>query len=670
MVDTPTKIPTIQDARKQSIQRMPEADKGQYLGVWFPQAEHRPFILPLWGTRDAEMWLRWYDRLETNWMWQGARSGIGKKMSAVQWHVTSEDDSFADAIPYFQAVLQEANFGRGWSHFIQQGTRDFLRSDVGWWFEIIAPGNPLKPPTQAVQGIAHLDSYRCYPTGDPEFPLRYYDIYTGMHLMHASRVIQIVDTPDGDAFNPGYGECALRRAISITMRENLMTRYIQGRLDDNPPPGIVVTNLHEGERQKALERYIREQNNDRKPFWGNQFWLHAKDANDKPVIETMEFQQAPEKFDFKTYTDLDIDALALALGVDKQELWELASRSMGSGAQSEVLNQKSRGKTFGELLTQIERAINLILPEELTFEFKFRDPSEDAEIANNANVWGTFVTAVAATLSEDEQRQLLANQVEAYRDVVTKDGEVVPLEKPEPPPALAPFTGQSNPPPPNGQKPNTTTGEDNTPMVPGGQSGAEPAKSEAQATKDVSDIRSQFTADFNDFLNSAANDDLKRRRAGIVLRAMLSKYGRPLYKQALVDNGIEDDLTNDDFAIINSLIAENSSYVTDMLDTLYGTGLSDGQLAQKSDMWFNKSLMPFYTAGLMVADRNGLYTFIGQDGNESCVDCKRLKGQTHRLWQWEEKAYNPIGNSSALACGGFKCEHTLEKATGRSKGNW
>lgn len=664
MVDIPTKIPTVQDARKQSIQRMPEADKGQYLGVWFPQAEHRPFILPLWGTRDAEMWLRWYDRLETNWMWQGARSGIGKKMSAVQWHITSEDDSFADAIPYFQAVLQEANFGRGWSHFIQQGTRDFLRSDVGWWFEIIASGNPLKSPTSAIQGIAHLDSYRCYPTGDPEFPLRYYDIYTGMHLLHASRCIQIVDTPDGDAFNPGYGECALRRAISITMRENLMTRYIQGRLDDNPPPGIVVTNLHEGERQKALERYIREQNNDRKPFWGNQFWLHAKDANDKPVIETMEFQQAPEKFDFKTYTDLDIDALALALGVDKQELWELASRSMGSGAQSEVLNQKSRGKTFGELLTQIERAVNLILPEELTFEFKFRDPSEDAEIAANAGAWGTFITSVAATMSEDEQRQLLANQVEAYRDVVTKDGEVVPLEKPEPPPMLpgqAPPFGQK--PAPDGQKPSTTTGEDNTPMVPGGQANSEPAKSEAQAKKDVQSTRLDFEADFADLFTAAQQSDVNRRRFGMLARALITKYGRRAYADGLQVGGIEET-SEDDTTTINQLITEQSAYVTNLGDTVYGDG-TNANGADKAVLWWNKSIQPFYDAGVQASDQNGMYEWV-YGATEHCKDCKRLNGQKHRMKEWVDHGWMP--KSDALECKGFNCACTLKKTTGRAKG--
>ncbi|MGA0506735.1 hypothetical protein ACO2WS_26100, partial [Escherichia coli] len=67
--------------------------------------------------------------------------------------------------------LRQADFGRGWGSLISKVLLDYLRQDGGGFIEVIAPGNPLKAPTAPATGLAYLDSLRCLPTGDPEYPV-------------------------------------------------------------------------------------------------------------------------------------------------------------------------------------------------------------------------------------------------------------------------------------------------------------------------------------------------------------------------------------------------------------------------------------------------------------------------------------------------------------------
>jgi hypothetical protein len=132
-----------------------------------------------------------------------------------------------------------------------------------------------------------------------------------------------------------------------------------------------------------------------------------------------------EKFDFAVYLDTIAKRLATAIGIDIQDLWELTGGALGSGMQSEVMNRKARGKTLGLLYAQIERFINQIFPEDVTFEFKFDDPTESVEKAQAVQTWAGVVASLANDLTPQERRQLLANNVSALRDVLTDDDGVL-----------------------------------------------------------------------------------------------------------------------------------------------------------------------------------------------------------------------------------------------------
>jgi hypothetical protein len=317
--------------------------------------------------------------------------------------------------------------------------------------------------------MAVLDSLHCYPTGDPEYPVVYTNAKGTMHLLHRTRVRHFVDMPDSDTKMRGYGKCALSRSIAVANRQLLMGRYIEQALDDNPPPGFaLLSGLSRQKFNEAFQAYRTEQSGDMRPEWGRIAWLVGLQPEHPVSLEFVPFSKPPEAFDRVTYTETDVNELALAIGVDKQELWELGSGDLGSGAQSEVLHAKSQGKMIGALYSMLERAFNDVLPDTCEFAFKVQDPYEVQERAQTASLWAGVVQVLGDKLTPDEARLLLANQIEAVKDAISDaSGESARLNDIDP---------KGEPPPPE------ITADDASPM----QDEAPPASAAPETTADDS----------------------------------------------------------------------------------------------------------------------------------------------------------------------------------------
>lgn len=672
------------DGTTYTVQNLPDAK--QYgvseFGLWSIQT--RGPLLAAWGTRQRERELRRLYRHDYNWMVQGAFAGVMKLIASTPWEIKGPSDLSTESekyyrrslkamtgkatdterpdIEYYQAILRHADFGRGWTSFLQKGV-DYLRQDGGWFWEVLAPGDPSKAPTGAIAGIAHLDSIRCIPTGDPEYPVYYIDRMGKWHLLHKTRIRQIVDMPDGDEERPGYGLCALSRAVSIAYREILMGRYIEASLDDKPAPGIIKTNINDQFRNAALAAYRADQERDEQLPWGKQLWVNSPDVSIPLQLDPVAFSVAPEKFDYKAYTELDVDALALALGVDKQDLWQLTGGTLGSGTQSEVLHQKARGKTVGTLRAQIEREVNDLFPDDYEFVFKYQDEQEDETRARIANLWGDFVAKAGSHLDDMEARRVLANQVEAVKDAITDaSGEItrrndadVPGEQGEVvDDAAAPQTGGSQQPATNGTKPPV-----------------------AQQEKLIQATRLQFEDAFADIIKARVEGTMNAQRFGIVARGLLRRYGLQAFRDGLEDGGVSPytaegaplPLDFEEALIYNSWLIQQSIYVTAFGKTLTA-GLQIADYDARAGMWWNKSIKAMYEEGRASADANGLYQFIGDDGEESCNTCIRLKWQVHRMKDWRRKRLRPGVDTANFICKGFACHHYLVRVTGKASGRW
>lgn len=396
---------------------------------WSSWEYQRGAILSPFGSRRRMYELRWYDRNEFNTLWQGARSGLIKKIKATSYELKGG----RNLTNRFDGILRNAQRGAGWGVFLSLFLRDYLRYDNGAWAEITAPGNPLKAPTGAVTGINHLDSFRCVPTGDATYPVVYYNARPGekplINVLHYTRVLHLIDTPDGDQDHPGYGESSLSRAIAVVQRQLLINQYTVGKLDDKPSPGLMIgNNISREDMNKAFAIYRGEQSNDLQPDWGKVAWVFNLNPAIQASITPVTFSTAPEKYDYPVYVDVDVNELALAIGVDKQELWELTG-ARGSAQQSIVQSEKSEGKAPGEIRASLEREINnKLLPDSLEFQWKVKDGRAAQEEATTAQIWAGVATTLAPLIGNKLAAEILAHQVEAVADALfDEDGRMIRL---------------------------------------------------------------------------------------------------------------------------------------------------------------------------------------------------------------------------------------------------
>lgn len=646
----------LRKVEQQSIQDLPQVDpktgnvENGAFWAWWTQ---RGSILPTWGTRERERWLRAYDRHEYNNLWQGASSGLIKKIKATPYELKGG----RNLTNRFDGVLRDAQFGRGWGVFLSLMLRDYLRFDGGAYAEIIAPGNPLKASTGAVMGIAHLDGYRCIPTGDPEYPVVYYARKGKLHILHHTRVLHLLDLPDGDQDNPGYGLCALSRAIAVVQRQINMSQYIAGKLDDKPQPGVVVANnINAAERNAIFAAYRNEQSTDLPPEWGKVAWVFGMNPAQKAELTNFTFAQPPEKFDYSVYVNIDVNELALAIGIDKQELWEL-SGATGTAGQSIIQAEKSEGKAPGEIRAMLEREINnKLLPESLEFEFKVRDGRAAQQEATTAQIWVGVATSLKALLAGTEggdkiAAEVLANQVPAVADALFDEAGNLRLHDADPVPATL--------------EPQEVTVEDSAPNAASATdtqvSVDDASPVQLQLVKDFDATRQAFVANLRDLIRGSVDDEINRRRAGTVMRGMLNTAGRAARNDGLKEGGVNTGLSDADLNAHTVWLAETSGQVTDFLNSVYKNGLSDAQIDQHASMWANKSLQLAYFEGLESAASDGVFEFFGDDGKESCTTCRSLKGRKMRMSEWAEQKLRPGVDTESYECGGWACSHGLRR---------
>lgn len=390
-------------------------------------------LLPPRGTKERDRILRIFDQNDYASNWQGATSGILKKASQTRIQINGP----ATEVQYYQDLIGTAHFGHGWEYNVKLGGRDYLSQSYGWIEEIAGPGDPASPLLEAPTGINHLDSGRCYVTGNPIYPILYYSLWDGrMHKMHASRVYMMTDDPNPDERYYGIGRSALERAIAIVQREIRMGQYIDTALDDKPEPGLLsLTGVSRNDWNLWLERYLRDQQNDERPVFGRTLVMTSLDPNAKVQAESIPFSRTPDKFDWIKYMDADLTNYALAIGVDRQELAELSGKALGSGSQSKTLASKSVGKFYGDFYAQISRFLNwAILPDDCEATVVEDDNQEKEAIAQI----DTQYSAIASSLNgigvpTEAIMKMLAAVSPTFEQAFTDEqGNLIALPKAQP----------------------------------------------------------------------------------------------------------------------------------------------------------------------------------------------------------------------------------------------
>jgi hypothetical protein len=595
------------------------------LGVFLPRGP----LLPAWGTRrrDWELW-RWaiHDR---NWLFKSAVTGLAKKIASTPFQVVGENPDI-DATEA-REILLGSNFGRGWRDFVMSWVWNYCtHNTLGAVVEIIGPGDPRGPIWGQPSGFSMLDTFYCYPTGNPTWPVLYWEAHShtrkpgdhrrgAWHWMHHERVHYTVDQPVYRRRFPAAGISAADRAISIIYQQVFADAYIGENLDDRPPPAIYHThNIDPASWAGAWREYQARLDNDFLDERGRTVTIKELQTDAPSSIEMMQFSNAPEKFDYDQYVNIFAKATAVALGVDVQELWELTggNASLGTATQSAVLARKGEGKTEADIYAALERFTMNILPAGYQLEFEFKDSDDDEQeariAAQNMNAASTAVASGLATT--DQAARYLAMKDDTWRRVFEEPQAEVATDR-------------------------DPVDEDQPVMV----------------LRAWPDTRDEFVARLSDVFQRTHTGVRGGRRLSNSIRALLRTYGTRAYEDGFAEAGIEREFNTSDRMHIQSWLADEGQFVTSLLqgEQALRRGLPPDEARQRAEAWANKSLRALYQTALMSADGENMLTWVLDPFKENCRTCIQLNGQVHSAQEWRDSGWEP--GVSWLECGGFRC---------------
>lgn len=662
---------------KQSVQQQNSADQYGVSSLFWNFYSPADDLLKPWGTKERDIQLRQYWYAVNNTLVQGAISNLIKRVVNTPWELSGG----RNLTRRYQDMLQNAEFGNGWKDFLTKILTDYFTQDFGGVMEVIGAGQPDTPIRGGVVGLAQLDRQRCLATGDVRFPLVYYnDVIdtnggrkTTIHRMHHTRVVRLVDMVSPIERSYGNGLCALSRVIGVTNAQILMGRYQNEKLSNAPPVGLITFgNVRPGDVDVFKQRYQADRQANGENTYAPIMEMQSVNPEHPIEVNFIPFAQVPDSFNYKEYMETHVNMLALGLGEDPQDIWPLTGGSFGTGTQSVILAKKGRAKAYADCLTMIERILNLwVLPESLEFAFKFNDSERDKEEAETAQAWMNVINA--APITPEQKLMMMANRIPAFADVLLDEAGNLRLPDDD----VQEETTANDATALEAQAA-TDEAEEDTGAAEADSADADPGTKQLGRgrlmdrigrRKEYADTRDDFIVGVSELIQSAEEGEMSRRSFSASLRGIIASYGKQAYKDGLKEGGVNDDLVPEDQIIITSIIAAQSQYISDLASTIY----ADGYLPNPDNhatMWANKTLEQFRSAGLMSADANGMYEFVGSDGTEGCRTCKRLKGQIHRLKEWKKKGLRPGVDTEAFECGGWQCQHFLQKTTERARGRW
>jgi hypothetical protein len=147
----------------------------------------------------------------------------------------------------------------------------------------------------------------------------------------------------------------------------------------------------------------------------------------------------------------------------------------------------------------------------------------------------------------------------------------------------------------------------------------------------------------------------------------------PAFEQGLIDGGGEAPAQGDDLEWINARVEREFAFVDELFQYLKdlkkqakeeGIKIYEGVAGKRAEN-YARTLDGVYSTGKMRGAKNQMLTFGGEDGQESCPECQKMRGKRHRASWWIGHGLVPgIPGSVAYSCHGYNCKHFLYNSKG------
>lgn len=505
---------------------------------------------PPWWTPQRDFALR--SSILHEGMWAAAVAIAISKITALSWEIDSDSPLRARKI---QEMLLESDGHRvGWVGFLAKQLRDFLTTDNGAFTEIVRSSAAIG---SQILGLRHLDSLRCIRTGDPDIPVLFRDKWGKIHELRDHQVLMFSDMPDPSETYYGVGVCAASRSYKSIYKLAVMERFISEKVSGLRPLAIHIVN---GVLSNQLKDAVAVAQAER-TAQGLIAYMGAVvigvPSEIQPQVATIPLAELPSGFNRKEEFDVALLNYADALGMDIQDLQPLSGQALGTGAQSETLDTKAKGKGLIAFRQDLTHAYNTyVLPENATFTFiekDYRDMAARAGVAKaNADVAAVRIDKGITTPTQELQILVDLDDLpkEFLPEEKTPGDKLSDTEKPEDESKVG-AAAEKLAAPAADEKPANTEAADET----------KPTKPTAVAKKEIDDADiAKFVDEASALLDEAIQSvafDYAKRVAKKEIAAITLKHHLGRHDQKRHGYRYGDELTvNSHYAVGNAQIAK------------------------------------------------------------------------------------------------------------------
>jgi hypothetical protein len=350
-----------------------------------------PELPPYWSrARDAVLsqTIDWED------FWAAALTIAVTKAGAMTFEIEAINSLMAKR---GQELFNDANGNQGWGHYISQHALQFLTTDIGTFTELDRVDN--SKPGSKVIGIYHLDSMRCYLTGDPDRPVIYQDLHGTYHYLAWWQVFHLSDMPNPLNNYFGVGRCAAGRAYRTIRRRVAAELYDYQKMTGGRPQEL---NFLGGITPQQLENILKTNESDRQARGMtvyNGAAIVAMMTKDAITNVTIPIASKPSGFDEETELEHAAIKYAAAIGLDKADLKPFTGKMAGTATQSLVQDSKATGKGLALWRNRFEYFMsNYVLPNQASFHFVEIDLGQ---LKQKAEVFATWATALTGAVGKE-----------------------------------------------------------------------------------------------------------------------------------------------------------------------------------------------------------------------------------------------------------------------------
>lgn len=376
-----------------------------------PQAGVMHFMLPMMGGSSPDLPAFWsysrdwvlYSTIYRESMWAAAINIATTKMTSQSWEVESD---FTARQERAKQLFIGFDGNRGWVGGMAKHLQAFLLTGNGGPVEIVRASSAAG---SRILGLVPLDPFRTIRTGDPSYPLIYRDRLGREHVLRSTDAFIISDNPDMMDIWYGVGHCAGERAYQSIIKLEAIERYVYEKVSGKRAlafdliSGVVPQQIEDAKRTAISESVAKGVTN----YMGSIIMPLAGDQ--APVHVRINLAELPNGFERKEEFDLAVLVYARSIGIPVQDLQPLSGQGLGTGTQSQVLEESAKGQGLAAWRKSWTHAVNeFTLDNRTTFYFKendIRDKEREAKVRiDESAVIQAWVTMGAITI--DQARQL------------------------------------------------------------------------------------------------------------------------------------------------------------------------------------------------------------------------------------------------------------------------